>query len=232
MMNFRVFDTPEAAVSGLTELVLFASGRPGRFVMSLSGGSTPAALYRKLADEPAWSKLAGRHVTWVMGDERCVSPDHEMSNARMVNETLFRNGMPDGHTFLRFRTELGDPASVASGFEGEWRSHGIGRIDLALLGVGDDGHTASLFPGTSILAEHDRIAREVWVERIGAWRVSLTMPMLRAARTRVVLALGAGKREILSRLLEGVKFPVAEVMSGGAEAWWFVDREAYPGEAK
>jgi len=231
MMNFRVFDSPEAAVSGLTELILYSSGRPGRFVMSLSGGSTPAALYEKLGQGSAWEKLSSRSIVWVMGDERCVAPDHELSNSRMVNETLFRNGMPDTHTFLRFRTELGSPAEVADGFEGEWRSHGIGRIDLALLGVGDDGHTASLFPGTEILSEHDRIAREVWVERIGAWRVSLTMPMLRAARTRVVLALGSGKREILTRLMEGVRFPVAEVMSGGSDAWWFVDRDAYPGDA-
>lgn len=229
MMNFRVFDTAEAAVSGLTEQVLFASARPGRFVVSLSGGSTPAALYERLASEPAWGTLSGRPIVWVMGDERCVAPDHEMSNSRMVNETLFRHGLPEGHSFLRFRTELGSPAEVASGFEGEWRSHGIGRIDLALLGVGDDGHTASLFPGTEILAEHDRIAREVWVERLGAWRVSVTLPMLRAARTRVVLAVGSGKREILTRLMEGVRFPVAEVMSGGADAWWFVDRDAYPG---
>lgn len=227
-MNFRVFDTSEAAVSGLTDLILSVSTRPGRFVMSLSGGSTPAALYDRLGRGPAWDTISGRPFVWVMGDERCVAPDHEMSNSRMVTETLFRNGLPAEHTLLRFRTELGSPAEVASGFEGEWRSLGIGRIDLALLGVGDDGHTASLFPGTDILSEHDRIAREVWVERLGAWRVSVTLPMLRAARTRVVLALGSSKREILKRLMEGVRLPVAEVMSGGSDAWWFVDRDAYP----
>jgi 6-phosphogluconolactonase len=232
MMNFRVFESAESAVSGLTEFVLYASERPGRFVVSLSGGSTPGSLYEKLGDGDAWEKLAARPVVWVMGDERCVGPDHELSNSRMVTETLFRNGLPEGHTFLRFRTEMGSPGEVASAFEGEWRSLGIGRIDLALLGVGDDGHTASLFPGTDILAEHDRIASEVWVERIAAWRVSMTLPMLRAARTRVVLALGSRKRDILTRLMEGVRFPVAEVMSGGAEAWWFVDRDAYPGDPR
>lgn len=232
MMNFRVFDSRESAVSGLTELVLFSAKRPGRFVISLSGGRTPAALYEKLSEDGAWGQLADRQIVWVMGDERCVASDHELSNSRMVEETLFRNGLPENHTFLRFRTELGSPEEVAAGFEGEWRSLGIGRIDIALLGVGDDGHTASIFPGTDILAEHDRIAKEVWVERIGAWRVSLTLPMLRAARTRVVLALGEGKRAVLTRLMEGVRYPVAEVMSGGSDAWWFVDRDAYPGEAR
>jgi 6-phosphogluconolactonase len=230
MMNFRVFETEEAAVSGLTDLVVTSALQSGRCVISLSGGTTPAALYESLSRGSAWDELSRCQVVWVMGDERCVAPDHEMSNSRMVTEKLFGAGIPDRHTFLRFRTELGDPAEVASAFEGEWRSHGIGRIDLALLGVGDDGHTASLFPGSAILSEHDRIAREVWVERLGAWRVSLTIPMLRSARTRIVLALGGGKKEILTRLLEGFGCPVSEVMSGGADAWWFVDREAYPGD--
>lgn len=231
MMNFRVFDDGEAVVSGLTDLILANAARSDRFVMSLAGGSTPAALYARLGQGEAWEALCAKTVVWVVGDERCVGPDHEMSNSRMITETLFRSGMPESHTLLRFRTELGDPAEVASAFEGEWRSLGIGRIDVALLGVGDDGHTASLFPGTDILSDHDRVAREVWVERIGAWRLSLTMPMLRAARTRVVLAIGERKRDILTTLREGVRYPVAEVMSGGANAWWFVDQGAYPGDA-
>jgi 6-phosphogluconolactonase len=231
-MNFRVFESGEDAVSGLTDLILSLADRLPRFVVSLSGGSTPEALYTHLSQSPGWARLASRPVVWVMGDERCVAPDHELSNSGMVSRALFRSGVPAGHTFLRFRTELGDPAEVAAAFEGEWRSHGIGRVDLALLGVGDDGHTASLFPGTSILGERDRIAREVWVERIGAWRVSLTLPTLRSARTRVVLALGSRKKEILAKLREGVRFPVAEVMGGGTETWWFVDREAWPGDVE
>lgn len=232
MMNFRVFDDRNSAVSGLTDFVVDSAKRSDRFVMSLAGGSTPAALYAAISGGPAWNELASKEVVWILGDERCVAPDHEMSNARMINETLFKSGVPARHTFLRFRTEMGDPAEVADAFEGEWRALGLGRIDLALLGLGEDGHTASLFPGTEILAEHDRIAREVWVERIAAWRVSLTIPMLRAARKRVVLALGEGKRDILARLREGVRYPVAEVMSGGSDAWWFLDRGAYPGDVE
>jgi 6-phosphogluconolactonase len=201
-----------------------------RAVIALSGGTTPEVVYRRLGSGEALERLSKRRVLWVMGDERCVPPDHEMSNSRMVSRSLFAEGLPEEHEFLRFRTELDDPAAIANDFEDRWRALGVERLDVALLGVGEDGHTASLFPGTDVLAVEDRIAREVRVEKLDSWRVTLTMPALRASRMRIVIANGPKKRAILTDLRDGAPYPVADAMRGGENAWWFVDRDAYPGE--
>jgi 6-phosphogluconolactonase len=95
--------------------------------------------------------------------------------------------------------------------------------------MGEDGHTASLFPGTTILEVTDRIAAEVDVPQLGSRRVSVTMPHLRGARRKIVLVTGSGKRETIRRISEGEPLPMTEIVGGGGEAWWFVDREAYPG---
>jgi 6-phosphogluconolactonase len=166
-------------------------------------------------------------ITWVVGDERCVPPDHEESNSRMITETLFRDGMSIGHSFLRFRTEIGDAAAVAGELEAQWRGQGIEGIDVALLGLGEDGHTASLFPDTPILEIDRGIAAPVFVPRLGVWRVSLTLPTLRATKSKLVLASGESKREILDRCRNGERFPITRVMEGEGEAWWLVDQKAY-----
>lgn len=229
-MNYRVFASKADTIAALAQTIVERAEEAERFVISLSGGSTPKALYERLGQNEM-TRLAARRIVWVVGDERCVPPDHEMSNSRMINETLFASGIPDGHTFLRFRTELEDPAVIASAFEGECHALSLDRLDFALLGVGDDGHTASLFPGTDVLAEGKRISREVWVERLASWRVTLTIPAIRSAKIRVVLAVGENKRDILTKLRDGVHFPVASVMGDENDAWWFVDAAAYPGEA-
>jgi 6-phosphogluconolactonase len=129
---------------------------------------------------------------------------------------------------LRFRTELGDPAATARAFEDEWRVLGLETLDVVLLGMGDDGHTASLFPGTTALHVEDRIATEVWVEKLKMWRVTLTKPVLRDAALRIVLAAGEKKRPILEQVRAGADFPIAQV-TRGVETWWLVDRAASPG---
>lgn len=229
-MNFRVFDSVDDVVSGVVSAVVSLAESRDRAVISLSGGSTPEVVYQNLGVGEALERLSKRKVVWVMGDERCVPPDDAISNSRMVSRTLFADGLPEEHEFLRFRTELEDPAKIASDFEDRWRALNIGALDLVLLGVGEDGHTASLFPGTDVLAVEDRIAKEVWVEKMKSWRVTLTMPVLRAAQMRVVIANGAKKKPILEELRGGVHYPVADAMRGGENAWWFVDRAAYPGE--
>jgi 6-phosphogluconolactonase len=110
-------------------------------------------------------------------------------------------------------------------FEDDWRSHNIDTIDLMLLGCGDDGHTASLFPGTPVLDVVDRIASEVFVPRLEQWRVTLTLPVLRSAKTRLVLATGEAKAKVIAEVREGVQHPVA-LATNGLDSWWFVDRAA------
>jgi 6-phosphogluconolactonase len=229
-MNFRVFDKVDDVVSAVVATIVAAAESNERAVIALSGGSTPEVVYRRLGSGATLERLSKRRVLWVMGDERCVPPDHELSNSRMVARSLFAAGLPEEHEFLRFRTEFEDPAAIANDFEERWRALGVERLDIALLGVGEDGHTASLFPGTDVLAVEDRIAREVRVEKLNSWRVTLTMPVLRASRMRIVIANGAKKKPILTELRDGASFPVADAMQGGENAWWFVDRDAYPGE--
>ena len=229
-MNFRVFDSVDDVVSGVVSTIIATAEAQDRAVIALSGGSTPEVVYKRLGAGDALERLSKRRVFWVMGDERCVLPDHDMSNSRMVSRTLFADGLPEEHEFLRFRTELEDPATIAADFEERWKALHIERLDVALLGVGEDGHTASLFPGTDVLVVEDRIAKEVWVEKMNSWRVTLTFPVLRASAMRIVIANGAKKKSILTELQGGVHYPVADAMRGGENAWWFVDRAAYPGE--
>jgi 6-phosphogluconolactonase len=143
----------------------------------------------------------------------------------MIERTLFARGKPDGHRFLRFRTELGDPQRTAEEFERDWQALGLQHLDLVILGIGDDGHTASLFPGTEVLQVEDRIAAAVYVPRLKAWRVTLTKPVLRAAKLRMVLAAGESKRAILQEVRAGADYPIA-VVTRSVETWWFVDHQA------
>jgi 6-phosphogluconolactonase len=229
MLNLRVFDTKDDLFETAASAVIETIRRNDRAVIALSGGSTPRGLYHLLAS-PAWqSEMEGTKALWVTGDERCVPPDHADSNARMIQSSLFAGGVLPGHEFLRFRTEQGEPSAIAATFVDEWRQLGIEGIDLAILGVGDDGHTASLFPGTGAVDVTDRLATEVYVERLDSWRVTLTAPVLRDAASKLVLAVGESKRPVIEALQRGETFPVSAVIDTGGPAWWLVDRNAWPG---
>ncbi|MEA2239334.1 MAG: 6-phosphogluconolactonase [Thermoanaerobaculia bacterium] len=229
-MNLRIFDTPADTLAA-TARTIMQRVQAGARTIALSGGSTPKPLYASLGATPLREELAEFPITWIVVDERYVPIDHPDSNAGMMQQTLFANGISPGHRFLRFRTELNDPAATARAFEEEWRSLAITTLDLVLLGMGDDGHTASLFPGTPVLEIEDRIAAEVYVPRLDSWRVTLTKPVLRAATLRLVLAPGAKKKPVFEALRNGSDYPVAQATSG-VETWWLIDREAAPEGAK
>lgn len=212
-MNLRVFDNAEELAQAAARTIRQSGAR----TIGLTGGSTPKRLYELLADD------LPRDVTWVLVDERYVPMDDPQSNAAMIERTLFARGVPE--RWLRFRTELNDPAATARVFEEEWRALGIETLDLVLLGCGDDGHTASLFPGTPVLDVEDRVASEVYVPRLEQWRVTLTLPVLRAATQRIVLATGAAKANVIREVREGAQHPVA-LATNGLEGWWLVDRAA------
>ena len=101
------------------------------------------------------------------------------------------------------------------------------RFDLILLGLGPEGHTASLFPGTEVLQVKDRIAAEVFVPRLNAWRVTITKPAIRAAKLRIVIVAGESKRELLRQIRDGADYPIAQA-TRGVETWWLIDRAAAP----
>jgi 6-phosphogluconolactonase len=225
-MNLRIFDATDDLLAAAARTLL-QRVQSGARTIALSGGSTPKPLYVMLGDAPLRDQLAEFPITWIVVDERYVPIDHPDSNAGMMEKTLFANGLSPSHRFLRFRTEMNDPAATARAFEDEWRSLTIDRLDLVLLGMGDDGHTASLFPGTPVLEVEDRIAADVFVSRLDTWRVTLTKPVLRAAGLRLVLATGAKKKQILEAIRDGVDYPIARV-TNGTETWWLIDREAAP----
>ncbi|HET7710789.1 MAG TPA: 6-phosphogluconolactonase, partial [Thermoanaerobaculia bacterium] len=228
-MNLRIFESVDDLVAAAARAVMQCVARTeGTVAIGLSGGSTPKPLYELLGREPDRGQLAERDIIWVVVDERWVPADDPQSNARMIQETLFAGGIPPRHTFLQFRTAEGEPAESARDFEAEWRELGIADLDLVLLGVGDDGHTASLFPDTPVLDVEDRIAAEVFVPRLQTWRVTITKPVIRAARSRIVLAAGASKKRILEEVRKGVKHPIALVAGEESDTWWFIDRTAAP----
>lgn len=217
-MNLRIFDSTDDLMHAAARTIADSGARS----IALSGGSTPRPLYKLLGE-----MLREQPITWVVVDERYVPVDDPQSNAGMINETL----MPAPERFLRFHTELADPQKTVETFEAEWRARGLENLDVVILGVGDDGHTASLFPGTAALDVEDRIATALFVEKLAMWRVTITKPVIRNAKLRIVLATGASKRDVLTKVRDGAtEFPIAQA-TNGVETWWFVDRAAAPASA-
>jgi 6-phosphogluconolactonase len=203
----------------------------GMFRVALSGGSTPRALYRQLTTPDV--AIDWPHVHLFFGDERHVPPDHADSNYRMVKEALLTHAPIPEANVHRIRTEMSDAAEAAADYEqvirnafqirpGEWP-----RFDLVLLGMGPDGHTASLFPDTPILHERSSLAAAVWVASMQTWRVSLTPPVLNHARTVLFLAGGAEKAETLHAVLEGPsepeRLPAQLIAPSDGQVHWYVD---------
>lgn len=224
-MNLRIFDTVDDLLRAAAATLVQRASSNGSLSIGLSGGSTPQPLYRMLGQSPQREALAKARITWVVVDERYVPRTDPQSNAGMIERTLFAEGISPSHQFLHFRTEFQDPARSAIEFERVWCDLDLKQLDSIILGIGEDGHTASLFPGTPVVDVEDRIASEVFVPRLDSWRVTLTMPAIRAAKLRIVLGAGASKRNIIREVREGADYPIARA-TRDVESWWFVDREA------
>lgn len=211
-----------------------AAASQGRFAISLSGGSTPRRLYQLLAEPPFSQTMPWDRIHWFWGDERFVPPDHPDSNYRMAREALLSRA-PIPIANIHAVETGGDPAAAARAYEKTLKSYyGAEALDPArplfdieLLGLGPDGHTASLFPATKVLEERQRWVAEV----VGAKpevRITLTYPALESSRHTAFLVAGADKREPLSRVLAGDReLPSGRVRPAG-ELVWFVDEQAHP----
>ena len=218
----------EAAARLFVEMAQEAIDGSGRFAVALAGGSTPQRAYELLADTHREDLDWGRvHVFF--GDERGVPPDHEDSNYRMANEALLSR-MPVGSVH-RMRGELSPPEAAAD-YERELRGFfgGPPVFDLVLLGIGEDGHTASLFPRTPALDVTDRLAAANPVEKLGTTRITLTAPAINAAYEVVFLVAGEGKAEPLKEILEGDAdphdYPAKLIRPPTGPPTWMVDRAA------
>jgi 6-phosphogluconolactonase len=208
-----------------------ASG--GRFAVCLSGGSTPRRLYELLADPPTAAQMPWARIDWFFGDERFVPPDHPDSNFRMAREALFaRVPVPAGHIHP-IPTQGLTPEQSASAYEATLK-HYYGRdeleadhplFDVTLLGLGEDGHTASLFPATPSLAEDRRWAIAVVGVKTQP-RITLTYPALNSSADVAFLVTGASKRAILARVCAGDKDLPALRVRPPHQPLWLVDRAA------
>jgi 6-phosphogluconolactonase len=216
-----------AAVNRIVKLATSAIAERGRFLMALSGGSTPRPTYRLLAEEPYSRMIDWSRVELFWGDERSVPPDDAESNYRMARRALIdRVGIPDAQVH-RIPGEL-QPRDAAAAYRRELDDvlGRAGRFDVILLGLGPDGHTASLFPCTSALAAKERKVVAVYVEKLNAWRVTLTLPVINAARHVIFLVTGLNKAEALARVRAGEQLPAGRVHPANGTLTWFVDQAA------
>ncbi|MBI5634815.1 MAG: 6-phosphogluconolactonase [Nitrospirae bacterium] len=207
-----------------------AIAQQGRFSVALSGGSTPGRLFRHLGTayrkKIAWDRV---HLFWC--DERCVPRDHEQSNFRLAYDELISRIWIPAANVHRIKGEL-RPEEAARYYEADMKKHfdeDMPSFDLILLGVGPDGHTASLFPGSEILRERQRLALPVFSDTALHWRVTLTLPALNAARRVLFLVTGRSKAGIVSSLIgrnEVHGFPAALVRPSAGDIIWLLDRDA------
>jgi len=205
----------------------------GRFSVALSGGATPKALYVRLSSDEFREQIPWRRVHFFFGDERCVPPDHPDSNYRMAREAMLDRVPVPAENVHRIRAEEPDAQRTAVEYESELRTFfalapgAWPRFDLILLGLGKDGHTASLFPGGEAVRERERLVVAPWVEAQKTFRITLTPPVLNNAARVMFLVSGEDKAEALHSVIEGEREPErypAQIVE--ADRLWMVDRPA------
>lgn len=230
----------EAAGSRFLGLARDAVARRGVFAVALSGGATPKGLYTLMAtDQRLRAAIPWPDTHFFFGDERHVAPDQADSNFRMVDEALFQHLPPGLAHIHRIPGELADAVEAASSSEEDMRgffeAHGLvdagfPRFDLILLGMGPDGHTASLFPGSPAMLETHRWVVANWVERLKTHRITLTFPVLNNAREVVLLVAGAAKAPVVAEALEPTPgcpgCPVQSVAPRCGTKHWMLDEAA------
>jgi 6-phosphogluconolactonase len=223
----------EEAAAGFIALRVHSSIQDrGRSVLSFSGGDTPRGVYRCLASTAYSGRIDWSRVHVCFGDERLVPPDDPQSNFGMVNTELLSRVPIPGHHVHRIRGE--DVAEdAARSYAEELRSlldGWTGRFDLVLLGLGTDGHIASLFPGTGVPYEGDEMVRAVYVPRLESWRVTMTYPLLNDARDVLFLVAGKQKAAIVQRVLGAPEplpgLPATMIQPANGHVLWMLDAAA------
>jgi len=225
------------AADEFLKAALQAVANKGVFTVSLSGGSTPKVLYAMLADDPAYrNKMPWDKMRVFFGDERHVPPDHNDSNFRMATESLFSKGVLKPEQITRVKGEYPDPEKAALEYEQALRDYfhlpdgQYPSFDLLLLGMGEEGHTLSLFPGTKALRETRRIVVHSWVGKLYTERVTLTATAANHAAQVMFLITRADKAPALKAVLEGPyepeQLPAQFIQPLSGKALWLIDRDA------
>ncbi|HVH87222.1 MAG TPA: 6-phosphogluconolactonase [Terriglobales bacterium] len=241
MSDLRILDDLQAVARATADEFISHAARAvkdhERFTVALSGGSTPKALHGVLVERTAthpklinWSR-----VEVFFGDERHVPPDHPDSNFRMANETLLSKVPIPKANIHRMRCENPDAAQVAAEYDNElvtsFRLSGgqIPRFDLILLGMGPDGHTASLFPGSTAVHELKNRVVANWVQKLNTWRITFTRPVINEAACVLMMISGHDKSAALAQVMDNGNpdtYPVRYVRPRHGELIWIVDRAA------
>ena len=236
-MGFEIKIVPDAvtlaheAAQEFHRLAEAAVQQQGRFAVALSGGNTPRSVYSLLAGEP--NQLPWERIHIFFGDERHVPPDHPDSNFRMASESLLSKVPIPEKNIHRIHAEL-DAEPAAAEYDQDLRdffglvNQGWPRFDLIFLGIGEDGHTASLFPGSKALTETSSRVTANWVEKFKTFRITLTFPVLNHAAEVVFLVSGASKSQILSEILrpDAQKYPAQSIQPENGRLLWLVDEDA------
>lgn len=233
-MARTIYADLDTLVAGAAELIAdFAekaiAGR-GRFTIALAGGGTPKPVYARLATAEYAGRIDWTKVQVFFGDERCVPPEDPQSNYHMARGALLDHvPIPAGNVHRMLGEQ--PPEQAAASYEAELRKcFPDGGFDLILLGMGDNGHTASIFPGLPAITEASRWVLAQYVEVVAMWRLTLTPAAINAARNVAFLVSGAGKAEMLERVLQGppdpTVLPSQVIRPAGGELHWLLDKPA------
>lgn len=221
----------------------------GRFTVALSGGSTPKAMFALLATDPFLATIPWSSIYIFWGDERCVPTDHQDSNYRMTHEALLSKVPVPAANIFRIPAENPDHDQAAEEYSNTLRNFflfgpgatrtgtaplaALPRFDLVFLGMGPDGHTASLFPGTTALHAGEKIAVANFVEKFNSYRITLTAATINNARNVTFLAGGADKAAVLKEVIEGAYqpdlYPSQLIKPGNGSLLWLTDEAAFAG---
>jgi len=235
----KIFNIKEEITSQAADLFVTAAHnaieKRGQFVVALTGGSSPIALYKLLATPAYQEKIDWEKVFVFWGDERWVPLDNALSNAKMANDTLLSHvSIPKNNIFPMYKQGV---SAEAYALEYEKSIKNVtgedGQFDLILLGMGDDGHTASLFPGQAVLQEQDKWVTAYYLESQSMFRITLTAPIINKAKQIVILTFGENKAEALNEVLHGVynpeKYPSQLIKPVDGELLFLTDKSATTG---
>lgn len=234
--NLTVFkstdDLNKAAAAFIIEAAEKAIAAHGRFVISLSGGQTPSGLYNLLASTLYKTKLQWKYIYIFWGDERCVPLDDKRNNAYQAKKILLDKIEIPAENIYRIHTNL-SPEKAAAEYEKEMNFFFKGdeqRFDLILLGLGENGHTASIFPGTEIIKEKTKGIRAVYVTEENKYRISMTATLINQAHNILFLVTGISKAAILQKVINGPylpdNYPAQLIKPAAGLLTWFTDEDA------
>lgn len=231
----HVYRNPAALAHALADFIVATAGlamaERGAFRIALSGGRTPQATYELLGREPLREEISWSDTFIYFGDERCVPPNDEQSNYRMVQRALLEHVAIPQTNVHRIRGEI-DPGLAANEYASILRADlgNAPQFDLMLLGLGKDGHTASLFPGMPPDTDDEALVRAVYAEADAMWRVTMTPDVINHSRSVAFAVDGVDKAQILAEVYEGpsdpVKYPAQVVAPASGRLMWFVDELA------